>query len=226
MKLLWTLRILLALAPVISGCAVSAESRDEAYDRSTRASDQMAPDNVNRGTMTMKVTTRTPPGLDVRLVTFYSQFHPQLEGPRRLMPRSGKLVDGCWWSRTSLLQEERFYYTRVFRYPVRPGTHSQDLVLDEVVPGTCPIEMTGVGYEVTLRTPQGERVTRYLQRFDVAVQEGGLQSAEATIRCRLNSVDKGKQALHCEREGRRSAFYVGPLATSGATLTLDFRLDD
>ena len=149
-----------------------ADSRD-AYDLSTRASDRMAPDNRNRGTKTMNVTTRTPPELDVRLVTFYSQFRPGLNQPGQLVPRFDKPVDGCWWSRTSLLQEERFYYTRMFYYPVSHGTQTQSLVLDEVVSGTCPLGVTGVGYEVTLRTPKGEPVTRYLVRFEIAVEERG-----------------------------------------------------
>jgi hypothetical protein len=219
--------VLLVLLSLAGGCATSPESRDDYYDILTRASDEMAPANRNRGTKTMSVTVLTPPELDVRLVTFYSQFQPQLNNPQHSVPRSGKLVDGCWWSRTSLLQEERFYFTRVFFYPVSHGTRTQNLVLDEVVPGTCHFGITGVGYEVTLRAPKGEAVTRYLVRFDIAVQEGGSESGSATIRCRLNSVPAGqKRALHCEREGRQSNFYVGPLATSGAALTLDFRLED
>jgi len=220
--------VLLALLPLTSGCAMLPESRDDYYDVSTRASDEMAPANRNRGTKTMSVTIRTPSELDIRLVTFYSQFHPQLNHPQRLVSRSANPADTCWWSRTSLLQEERFYYTRVFYYPVSHGTRTQKLVLDEVVPGTCHLGITGVGYEVTLRTPKGEAVTRYLQRFDIAVEEGGSESGDATIRCSLNPLETGKKrALRCEREGKRSnAFYVGPLATSGAALTLDFRLED
>ena len=218
---------MVALMPLTSGCAMSPESLDNHYDISTRASEEMAPANRNRGTRTMRVTTRTPPELDVRLVTFYSQFHPRMNvGPSH--PRSGKLADGCWWSRTSLLQEERFYYTRVFYYPVSHGTHTQNLVLDEVVPGTCHFGITGVGYEVALRALKDEAVTRYLLRFDIGVEEGGAASGDATVRCSLNPVQTGKKrALRCEREGKGpDTFYMGPLATSGAALTLDFRLAD
>ena len=219
--------VLLALLSQAGGCAMSQESRDDYYDVSTRASDEMAPANRNRGTKSINVSVSTPPELHVRLVTFYSQFQSQLNNPWRSVPRSGKLADGCWWSRTSFLQKEHFYYTRVFFYPVSHDTRTQKLVLDEVVPGTCHLGITGVGYEVTLRVPKGEAVTRYLVRFDIAVQEGGLESGSATIRCRLNSDPTGqKRALRCEREGRQSNFYVGPLATSGAALTLDFRLED
>jgi hypothetical protein len=219
---------LVALMPLTSGCVMSPEGRDDYYDTSTRASDEMAPANPNRGSKTMRVTTRTPPELNVRLVTFYSQFHPPQGQPLRSVSRSDKPADGCWWSRTSLLQEERFYYTRVFYYPVSHGTHTQNLVLDEVVPGMCHLGITGVGYEVALREPKGESVIRYLQRFDIAVEEGGAEYGNATIRCSLNPVQTGKKrALRCEREGKRSnAYYVGPLSTSGAALTLEFRLED
>jgi hypothetical protein len=227
MKIALICMVSLGLVSLTGGCAISPESRDDYFDISTRASDEMAPANKNRGTKTMSVTVRTPPELEVRLVTFYSQFQPQLNNPQHSVPRSGKLADGCWWSRTSLLQEERFYYTRVFFYPVSHGTRTQNLVLDEVVPGTCHIGITGVGYEVTLRAPKGEAVTRYLVRFDIAIQERGSESGSATIRCRMNSVATDqKRALRCEREGSQSNFYVGPLATSGAALTLDFRLED
>jgi hypothetical protein len=219
MKFAWKPGILVVLVLATSGCATSS-------DLSTRASFAMAPDNLNRGTRTMTVTTRTPPELDVRLVTFYSQFRAQPPNPGvRPIPRSGKPVDGCWWSRTSLLQEERSYYSRVFYYPVRHGTHTQTLVLDEVVPGTCPIELTAVGYEVTIRTPQGQSASHY-RDLDIAVQKEGLDSADAIIRCRMTPATTGKLILGCKREGREVAFYLGPLSTSGAALTLDFRWEE
>lgn len=227
MKNSWICTVLLVLMLLTSGCEMLPERRDDDYDLQTRASEKMAPNNLNRGTKTMRVTTRTPPELDVRLVTFYSQFHPQLSLQRQLVSRSHKPVKGCWWSRNSLLQEEHFFYTRVFYYPVSHGNQIQNLVLDEVVPGTCPLGITGVGYEVTLRAPKGEPVTRYIQRFEIAVEEAGLESGEATIRCRLTLVQTDKRALRCERENKRSdVFYMGPLAKSGAALTLDFRLDE
>jgi hypothetical protein len=224
MRFAWKPGILVVLVLATSGCATHTQ---EAYDLSTRASDTMAPANVNRGTRTMTVTTRTPPELDVRLVTFYSQFRAQPPTPGvRLNPRSGKPVDGCWWSRTSLLQEERWYYTRVFYYPVRPGTHTQTLVLDDVVPGTCPIELTGVGYEVTLKTSKGQPAGRTRRPSDIAVEEGGLDSASAIIRCRMTPSTTGKPILGCKREGQEVAFHLGPLSSSGAALTLDFRWEE
>lgn len=219
----WAPAILLALLLATGGCATPPESRDDAYDRWTRASEKMAPDNLNRGSKTIRVTTRTPPELDVRLVTFYSQFRAQPGRSVRPVPRSDKPVDGCWWSRTSLLQEERFSYSRVFFHPVPHGTYTQDVVLDEVVPGTCPIEVTGLGYEVTLRAPEGQPVVRYRRTLDIAVEEGGLDAAHAIIRCRMTPDRTGKPVLGCEREGQRAASYVGPLSTSGAALALDFR---
>jgi hypothetical protein len=225
MKFAWKPAILVVLGLTTTGCVMSPESREDGDDP-TRASDTMAPENVNRGTRTMTVTTRTPPELDVRLVTFYSQFRAQPPNPARLIPRSGKPIEGCWWSRTSLLQEERFYYSRVFYHPVRHGTDTQKLVLDEIVPGTCPIELTGVGYEVTLRTPKGQPVIRYRRTLDISVEEGGMNSANAIIRCRMTSSQMGKPVLGCERDGQRATFYVGPLSTSGAALALDFRWED
>lgn len=214
--------ILMALLSLTSGCATSQE-RDDSL---TRASNEMAPDNPNRGDQTIRVTTRTPPELEARLVTFYSQFHPQQDRSRRLVYRADKPVDGCWWSRKSMLQEERFYYTRVFYYPVSHGIQIQNIPLDEVISGTCPLGITGVGYEVTFRAQNGDPVARYLQRLDIAVEEGGVKSAEATVRCKLN-VAQGKKALRCDRDSKRSdAFYVGPLAPSGATLALDFLFEN
>ncbi|MCB4362706.1 hypothetical protein KIH07_03115 [Hydrogenophaga taeniospiralis] len=228
MKFAWKPEILVVLVLTTTGCVMSPGNREDAYD-STRASDTMAPDNVNRGTRTMTVTTRTPPELDVRLVTFYTQFRAQPPNPGgRVLPRSGKPIDGCWWSRTSLLQEERFYYSRVFYYPVSHGTHTQKLALDEIVPGTCPIELTGVGYEVTLRAPKGQPLTRYRRGIDVAVEDGGLNSANAIVLCRMTPSQKGELVLGCKREGQgqQATFYLGPLSTSGAALTLDFRWEE
>ncbi|WP_348013178.1 hypothetical protein [Roseateles sp.] len=214
---------LAAWIALVSGCALLPFGDD--YDASTRATDGMAPRNPARGARTMRVTTGTPPDFDVRLVTFYSQFHPQPNGSMQLLPRSGQVADGCWWSRSSFLQEERFHFTRVFHYPVEPGTSTQDLVLDEVLAGTCHLGITGIGYEVTLKARKGER---YLVRFDIAVEEGGALSAQATVRCGLRAVQAGgKPQLRCERDGRRNAPFVGPLAPSGAALTLDFvAMDD
>lgn len=210
---------------LLAGCALLNYD----YDFTTRASEEMAPTNPSRGSKTMRVTTRTPPELEVRLVTFYSQFHSHSLGPGRLsVPRSGKVANACWRSISSFLQEVRDYFTRVFYYPVGNGISIHDLVLDEVVPGTCHLGITGIGYEVVLRAPKGEPVTRYLTRFDIAVEEGGAMSAEATIRCSVGPAYEGKTSvLRCKREPQdRDAFHLGPLATSGASLTLDFRLAD
>lgn len=217
-----------ALLPLLSACTTPPESREDAYDQSTRASEEMAPANPQRGAKTIRVTTRAPAALEVRLLTFYSQFHPLPTQQRRLVPRSGTPDEGCWWSRTSLLQEERFYYTRVFHYPVGPGTQTQDLVLDEIVRGRCNLGITGVGYEVTLKTPDGKAANRYVQRMEIAIEEGAAKSADATIRCRLIPAQADPQrTLRCDREGKRAgALYVGPLASAGAALTLDFRLED
>ncbi len=227
MKFARTFEFMAVLVLATSGCATSSDSYEDAYDLSTRASDTMAPANVNRGSRTVTVTTRTPPELDVRLVTFYSQFRAQPPNPSvGSMSRSGKLIDGCWWSRTSLLQEERFYYSRVFYHPVSHGTDTQKLVLDEIVPGTCPIEITGIGYEVTIRTPKGQPVTRHLRRLDIAVEEGGLDSVNVIVHCKMTPAQTGKRMLGCVREGQQTTLHVGPLSTSDAVLTLDFRWEE
>lgn len=210
---------------LVTGCAMFPF---DFYDLVTRrASETMAPANPSRGSKTIRVTTRTPPELEVRLVTFYSQFHPSLPS-HRSMPRGGKIADGCWWTRSSFLQEERYYYTREFYYPVGNGTSIQDLVLDEIVPGTCHIDITGIGYEVALKVQKGDPVNHYLVRFDIAVEEGGAASAAATIRCKVITQSAGKTSnLRCNRERLgKDAFYLGPLAASGAALTLEFLLDN
>jgi hypothetical protein len=210
-----------------AGCATSPDARYERYEISTRASDAMAPDNLDRGTKTLRVTTRTPPGLTVRLVAFYSQFHPPRTFGEGSVPRAGQIAAHCLWTESSLLQVERHYYTRVFHYPVGPGTQTQDLVLDEIVPGTCQLGITGIGYDVALAGPKGEAVSRYRLRFDIAIQEGGAASGEATVRCSVSDMPAGrKPALRCEREGRDPKAPMGPLAPKDASLTLDFRLAD
>ena len=220
--------LLLASAMLVGGCAVPGESRQARYERETRASDTMAPDNPARGTRTMRVTTRKPPELEVRLVTFYSQFHPQMNSPAALVPRGGKVAEGCWWSRTSLLQEERYHYTRVFRYPVAPGTATQDLVLDEVVPGTCNLGITGIGYDVVWKRPDGTSVTSQWMTYEVAVEEGSATSGRVTVQCGEVSVQAGaKPQFYCRHERKDNpGYFVGPLAPTGAELTLDFRLTD
>ena len=220
--------LLLASAMLVGGCAVPGESSQARYERETRASDTMAPGNPARGTRTMRVTTRTPPELEVRLVTFYSQFHPQMNPPAALVPRGGKIAEGCWWSRTSLLQEERYHYTRVFRYPVAPGTATQDLMLDEVVPGTCNLGITGIGYDVVWKRPDGTSLASQWKAYDVAVDEGGATSGRATVQCEVTVVRAGElPQLRCLHDRRENPGYaVGPLTPSGAELTLDFRLTD
>jgi hypothetical protein len=222
MKAAWRHSVLSVVMFLVAGCAMYPY---DIRERSTRPSEKMAPANPNRGSKTIRVTTRTPPELEVRLVTFYSQFYPSLN-VHKAMPRGGKIADDCWLSRSSLLQEERYYYTREFFYAAGNGAGIQDLVLDEIVPGTCHIDITGIGYEVALRVSNGNPVTRYLVRFDIAVEEGGEASAEATIWCKVITQGAGiTSALRCNRERLGTdAFHLGPLATSGAALTLDFRL--
>lgn len=220
--------LLWASALLVGGCAVPGESRQARYERETRASDTMAPDNPARGTRTMRVTTRTPPELEVRLVTFYSQFHPQMNPRAASVPRGGKIAEGCWWSSTSLLQEVRHYYTRVFHYPVAPGTVTQHLVLDDVVPGTCNLGITGIGYDVVWKRPDGTSLTSQWMTYEIAVEEGSATSGRATVQCGVAVVQGGeKPQFRCRHDRRDNAGdFVGPLAPSGADLTLEFRLAD
>lgn len=226
MKSRWKRFVLTACLAGLSGCA-AIPGEGDAYDALTRATPAMAPANPARGAQTMRVTTVVPPALDVQLLTFYSQFHPPRLSDMRSLPRSGQVAPGCWWSQTSLLQEERHYYTRVFHHPVKTGTQVQDLVLDDILPGSCHFGLTGLGYEVTLKPSEGEAPARYRVTLDIAVQEGGSAAAEAIVRCSVSAAGgNGVRRLVCAREGRREQFIAGPLAPVGAALTLDFRLED
>ena len=221
----WTRFVLTACLAGLSGCA-AIPGEGDAYDAVTRATPAMAPANPARGTQTMRVTTVVPPGLDVRLLTFYSQFHPPRLSDMRSLPRGGQLAPGCWWSQTALLQEERHYYTRVFHHPVKTGTQVQDLVLDDILPGTCHFGLTGIGYEVSLQPSPGEAPLRYRVTLDTAVQDGGSPAAEAVVRCSVAAAgENGAKRLVCARDDRRETFIAGPLAPVGAALKLAFRLE-
>ena len=217
-------RLVLASCLALLGACSTTPGEGEAYNTWMRATDAMAPPNPARGARTLRVTTLVPPELEVRLMTFYSQFHPPRGADTRSLPRSGQLAPGCWRSRTSLLQEERDYYTRVFHHPVAPGTSTQDVVLDDVLSGTCHVGLTGLGYEVTLKGLDGSAVRRYRVSLDIGVEEGGAPSAQAVVRCGVvTAAESGKRLLHCARDDRREQWVAGPLAPAGAALTLDFR---
>ena len=222
-----TLTLLLLLS-LLSACA-SLRSEGE-YDRS-RATEEMAPANPRRGMKTLRVTTKVPPELEVRLVAFYSQFYPISSArtkrlprmPERHAPRAENIAAECWQSEFAVLQDVRSYYTRTFTYPVQPGTQVQDLLLDEVVPGKCPIAIMSVGYEVRLKSSNSAPVKRWLNPSDVGIEEGGASQASVLLLCQVRSAqDTQAPFMYCRRNGESDTIQLGPLATAGAALTLEF----
>ena len=191
----------------------------------------MAPANPRRGTKTLRVTTKVPPELEVRLVAFYSQFHPISSAktkrlprmPERHAPRSESIPAECWQSEFAVLQDVRSYYTRTFTYPVSSGTQVHDLVLDEVVPGKCPIAIMSVGYEVRPKPSNGESVKRWFNPSDIGIEEDGLSQASAILLCQVRSAqDTQTPLMYCRRNGGGDTIQLGPLAATGASLTLEF----
>ena len=216
------------------------KDQDESFDLLGRASEEMAPTNPSRGRETIRIITNTPSELEVRLVTFYTQFSRQMRSDGRVDTHLKKYSEDCMRTErniaTSLLNtlfismipDEVTYFHRIFYYPVASGLQVQNVVLDEVLPGKCEIGISSIGYEIKYKAAGNQNTLRYVDRVEVLVsKESGALSAQGVVNCKQAKSSNQKEAgsfLQCTREMKTSNdFYLGPVATSGAEVKLDFR---
>lgn len=216
------------------------EDQEKSFDLLGRASEEMAPANSNRGKKTIRIITNTPAELEVRLVTFYTQFSRQMRSDGRVDLHLKKYSEDCmrterpvatWLLNTlfiSMIPDEVTYFHRIFYYPVASGLQVQDVVLDEVLPGKCEIEISSIGYEIKYKTADNKNILRYIDRGEIVVsKEAGALSAQGVVNCiqvENNNKKETGSFLQCTREMKTSNdFHLGPVATSGAEVKLDFR---
>ncbi|MET3116549.1 hypothetical protein AAKU64_000755 [Undibacterium sp. GrIS 1.8] len=239
MKTITTTIIIIALS-FISGCSNMKEDSTSLFEASSRATEEMAPTNPNRGQKTVRIITKTPPELEVRLITFYTQFNNQKLSDGRTDSRIKKYTEGCWRTERSLvtslintlvipmIPDETTYFNRTFYYPVTNGLQTQDIILDEIVPGKCEIGISAIGYEIKYKAANNRPVPRFVRTVVILVaKENGALSTQGTINCTLaEDTEKNKleALLQCKREMKNANdFYLGPIPPTGATVTLDFR---
>jgi hypothetical protein len=201
------------VAVLTAGCATTIGTM---YSRA--ATDDVAPLNPDSGRKTVRVHAKVDPGLQVLLrVSYYpANFHTKLPG--------------CFYT-ANWFEGATFPRYRARTFPLKDGTNSLIVPVDEILPGACEFKMSGISFDIA-DAKTGAKAASGGTLIAVA-DTGGTTRPHEVINCRANR-QAANPTLYCtaewtrlrsESERRAAANLMHqPVKSYGGEVSLEFQL--